>query len=72
MRLRGALFVAAGSNAGATLRDALAATSDHALRTALSAAERTAFGPAHERDAASVDLIAATDVWLAHPAGAPR
>nr|MDQ6944357.1 hypothetical protein [Candidatus Eremiobacteraeota bacterium] len=39
-RLRGALFVAAGTNAGATLRDALAATPDRELRTALIAAER--------------------------------
>ena len=62
--MRGALFVAAGTNAGATLRDALAATSDGALRPALIAAERTAFGPAHERDAASVELIAATESWL--------
>ncbi|HEV2737841.1 MAG TPA: hypothetical protein VGU66_04595 [Candidatus Elarobacter sp.] len=63
-RLRGALFVAAGTNAGATLRDALAATSDGALRAALIAAERTAFGPAHERDAASAELVAATESWL--------
>ena len=63
-RLRGALFVAAGTNAGATLRDALAATSDGALRPALIAAERTAFGPAHERDAASAELVAATESWL--------
>ena len=63
-RLRGALFVAAGTNAGATLRDALAATSDRELRDALTAAERTAFGPAHERDAASADLVGATDSWL--------
>lgn len=63
-RLRGALFVAAGANAGATLRDALAATPDQALRAALAAAERTAFGPERERDSSSVDLIAATDGWL--------
>ena len=65
MRLRGALFVAAGTNAGATLRDALAATRDPELRTALLAAERAAFGPAHERDAASSELIGATGTWLA-------
>jgi hypothetical protein len=63
-RLRGALFVAAGTSAGATLRDALAATSDGALRAALIAAERTAFGPAHERDGASDELVAATESWL--------
>jgi hypothetical protein len=63
-RLRGALFVAAGTNAGATLRDALAATRDHELRPALVAAERTAFGPAHERDASSAELVAATEAWL--------
>ncbi len=63
-RLRGALFVAAGTNAGATLRDALAVTSDRDLRAALIAAERTAFGPERERDAASDDLIGATGTWL--------
>jgi hypothetical protein len=70
-RLRGSLFVAAGTNAGATLRDALAATADRELRGALIAAERTAFGPAHERDASSAELIGATGTWLAaEPAGA--
>jgi hypothetical protein len=64
-RLRGTLFVAAGTNAGATLRDALAATADRELRGALIAAERTAFGPAHERDASSAELIGATGTWLA-------
>jgi hypothetical protein len=64
MRLRGTLFVAAGTNAGATLRDALAVTSDRELHAALVAAERTAFGPAHERDAASCELIGATGTWL--------
>jgi hypothetical protein len=64
MRLRAALFAAAGVNAGATLRDALAATSDRALRAALGAAERTAFGPAHARDASSAELIDATEGWL--------
>ena len=73
MRLRGALFVAAGTNAGATLRDALAATTDRELRAALTAAERTAFGPAHERDAASSELIGATGTWLsAVPPGSAR
>jgi hypothetical protein len=72
-RLRGALFVAAGTTAGATLRDALAATSDGALRAALFAAERTAFGPAAERDAASAELVAAAQTWLAAvPAGIGR
>ncbi len=64
MRLRGTLFVAAGANAGSTLRDALAATPDRALRDALVAAEHTAFGPAHVRDDASAELIAATEGWL--------
>jgi hypothetical protein len=64
MRLRAALFGAAGVSAGATLRDALAATSDRGLPAALIAAERTAFGPAHARDAASVELIDATEAWL--------
>ena len=64
-RLRGALFVAAGTNAGATLRDALGAAADPELRGALTAAERTAFGPAPDRDAASAQLIDATATWLA-------
>ena len=63
-RLRGALFAAAGLNTGATLRDALVATSDRALRDALVAAERTAFGPAHQRDASSAELVGTTDAWL--------
>jgi hypothetical protein len=64
MRLRAAFFAAAGVDAGATLRDALGATADPGLRTALIAAERTAFGPAHARDAASAELIDATEAWL--------
>ncbi|HEY4439835.1 MAG TPA: hypothetical protein VGN14_05235, partial [Candidatus Elarobacter sp.] len=47
--LRGALFTAAGSTPGATLRDALATVSDQTLRAALVAAERAAFGPAIQR-----------------------
>jgi hypothetical protein len=62
--LRAALFAAAGTASGATLRDALGATNDHGLRGALLAAERTAFGPAHVRDAASVELVDATEAWL--------
>jgi hypothetical protein len=62
--LRASLFEAAGRNAGATLRDALAATSDRELRAALTAAEHAAFGPAHARDAASAELIGATEAWL--------
>lgn len=62
--LRGALFVAAGATAGATLRDALAATADRDLRAALVAAERTAFGPAYQRDASSAALIDAAETWL--------
>jgi hypothetical protein len=64
MRLRAALFGAAGATAGATLRDALAATGDRGLHAALIAAERTAFGPAHARDAASAELVDATEAWL--------
>ncbi|MDB5072585.1 MAG: hypothetical protein JWM87_3696 [Candidatus Eremiobacteraeota bacterium] len=64
MRLRETLFVAAGANAGSTLRDAHARTADRALRDALDAAERTAFGPAHVRDVSSADLIATTQAWL--------
>jgi len=64
VRLRGALFAAAGAQPGATLRDALGVTRDLPLRTALGAAERTAFGPAYLRDASSVELIDATQAWL--------
>jgi hypothetical protein len=64
LRLRGALFAAAGAQPGATLRDALAVTGDLSLRAALGAAERTAFGPAYLRDASSVELIDATQRWL--------
>jgi hypothetical protein len=62
--LRAALFAAAGVTNGVTLRDALAATNDHGLRGALLAAERTMFGPAHVRDAASAELVDATEAWL--------
>jgi hypothetical protein len=64
IRLRGALFAAAGAQPGATLRDAFAVTQDVPLRAALGAAERTAFGPAYLRDASSVDLIDASQAWL--------
>jgi hypothetical protein len=64
VRLRAALFAAAGARPGATLRDALATTDDAALRTALGAAERTAFGPAYLRDASSVELIDGAQAWL--------
>jgi hypothetical protein len=63
--LRAALFVAAGAAPGGTLRDALDETSNGALRRALTAAEGAAFGPEAMRDAASTDLIAATERWLA-------
>jgi len=64
IRLRGALFAAAGVAAGATLRDALLATADPTLRAALAAAERTAFGPASLRDASSLELIDGVRAWL--------
>lgn len=64
LRLRGALFAAAGAAPGATLRDALRASGDGTLHAALAAAERTAFGPAAVRDASSADLIGATESWL--------
>jgi hypothetical protein len=64
VRLRGALFAAAGAPPGATLRDALAATRSDRLRAALGAAERTAFGPAYVRDASSAELIDAAQAWL--------
>lgn len=62
--LRAELFAAAAAPEGATLRDALASTPDRALRAALLAAERAAFGPAHVREGASLDLAAATEAWL--------
>ncbi len=64
LRLRGALFVAAGASEGATLRDALARTDDAALRDALIAAEHAAFGPTHAREASSETLIRTTEGWL--------
>ena len=64
LRLRAALFTAAGAAPGSTLRDALAGTQDGGLRAALFAAERTAFGPAAVRDAASAELVGAVEVWL--------
>jgi hypothetical protein len=64
LALRTALFSAAEVSNGATLRDALAQTPDHRLRVALIAAERTAFGPEYTRDAASVELLDATEAWL--------
>ena len=63
-QLRARLYVVAGARPGATLRDALAETSDDLLRDSLIAAERTAFGPAHVRDASSAELIDATEAWL--------
>ena len=63
-QLRARLYVVAGARPGATLRDALAETSDDLLRVALIAAERTAFGPAHVRDTSSAELIDATEAWL--------
>ena len=64
LRLRAALFAAAGAKPGATLRDALRAGADERLRAALIAAERTAFGPAHAREAAAVALVRTTEAWL--------
>jgi hypothetical protein len=46
------------------LRDALRAGADERLRAALIAAERTAFGPAHAREAAAVALVRTTEAWL--------
>jgi hypothetical protein len=63
-RLRAALFGAAGTNGSSTLGDALGATSDGGLRLALIAAERVAFGPPAERDAASSELVGAAEAWL--------
>lgn len=62
--LRAELFAAAGASPGATLRDALERSDDGALRAALDAAERVAFGPAAGRGAASRELVDATERWL--------
>jgi hypothetical protein len=64
LRLRAALFEAAGANAGWTLRDALNVTHDPALRDALIAAEHAAFGPGHASEASSEALIRTTEGWL--------
>lgn len=64
VRLRAALFAASGAAPGTTLRDALGATEDRGLRTALLAAERAAFGPATIRDASSTELVDAVEGWL--------
>jgi hypothetical protein len=64
LRLRAALFEAAGANEGWTLRDALNVTGDAALRDALIAAEHAAFGPGHAREASSETLIRTTEGWL--------
>ncbi|HEX3464863.1 MAG TPA: hypothetical protein VHS78_12520 [Candidatus Elarobacter sp.] len=64
LRLRAALFNVVGADEGATLRDALAGTSDPALRDALAAAEHAAFGPDAEREASSDELIRTTEMWL--------
>lgn len=64
LQLRGTLFAAAGVPAGATLRDALSASTDAALQRALAVAERAAFGPQLLRERASDELIEATEGWL--------
>ena len=64
MHLRATLFAAAGAGAGSTLRDALSGAAEPGLREVLIAAEHTAFGPAHARDASSAELIDATEAWL--------
>jgi hypothetical protein len=65
LRLRAALFAAAGAPAGATLHDALRAGPEERLRAALIAAERAAFGPQNARAAAAAELVRATEAWLA-------
>ncbi len=64
LRLRAALFAAAGAKPGATLRDAVRSGADERLRPALIAAERAAFGPASGRDAAAAALARAAEAWL--------
>ena len=63
--LRTALVVAAGAPEGATLRDALAATADPALRAALLVSERAVFGPEMQRAGATAALCDAAEAWLA-------
>ncbi|HYZ15848.1 MAG TPA: hypothetical protein VE591_05580 [Candidatus Acidoferrum sp.] len=68
--LRAALFDAAGAPPHATAGDALAAlrandaSDGDALRGALLAAERTAFGPFQTRGEASRELVERTEAWL--------
>lgn len=65
--LREALFAYAGLAPGATLADVLAAVGPQAraLRVALLAAERAAFGPQGERHSAGEDLVAALEAYFA-------
>ena len=64
MRLRTALFAAAGAGPGATLSDATAATQDERLRAALVAAEHAAFGPAATRERSAAELVEESERWL--------
>jgi hypothetical protein len=65
--LREALFAHAGFAPGVTLADVLAALGPQAraLRVALLAAERAAFGPQGERRSAGDDLVAALEAYFA-------
>jgi hypothetical protein len=63
-QLRGALFVAAGSAPGATVRDAAALTADAGLRAALRDADAATFAPADARRAAEEDLLETVATWL--------
>jgi hypothetical protein len=71
--LRGLLFDAAGVDRGATLADALRALGDGhaALRFALAAAERAAFGPAGERERAGDELLTAVEAYSARRTANP-
>jgi len=71
--LRGLLFDAAGLDRGATLADALRALGEGsaALRFALAAAERAAFGPAGERERAGEELLNAVEAYSARRTANP-
>jgi hypothetical protein len=71
--LRGVLFDEAGVDRGATLSDALRVlgAGNAALRFALSAAERAAFGPSGERERGGDELLAAAEAYSARRAAKP-
>lgn len=71
--LRGVLFDEAGVDRGATLSDALrvVGSGNAALRFALSAAERAAFGPVGERERGGDELLASAEAYSARRTAKP-